>query len=209
MRRLLRPQILNGPMEFLMAVARYCTATKTLCQLLGIRTWTGWEQLPIRHLDWDHLKPFNRCCQMLGWFYRGKKTALELRAQQQSANNKLSVSTEETRVESSETSHPDMESCSLRWMQMLSGQQKIVRIQIGVQKKAVNRSRRDKIFVVRSLLNYHQTKHLRLLRQEPSLKQLQNTTVYTMFEAKMALCEKDHWWNTAESPWTLSHHGSV
>ena len=65
MRRLLRPQLLNGPMEFLMAVARYC-ATKTLRQLLGIRTRIGWEQLPIRLLGWNQLKPFNRCCHQFG-----------------------------------------------------------------------------------------------------------------------------------------------
>ena len=44
----------------------YCTATKTLCQLLGIRTWTDWEQLPIWLPDWNHLKTFKRWCHQFG-----------------------------------------------------------------------------------------------------------------------------------------------
>ena len=75
-----------------MAVASYSTAPKTLCQLLGIQ-----EQLPIWVLDWNHLEMLSSICNpfqiaILGWFYLGKKTALELMAKQQSASNKLSVS---------------------------------------------------------------------------------------------------------------------
>ena len=55
--------------------------------------------------SWNHSKDFVINLEPVfklqrGWFYLTKKTALELRAKQQSASSKLLVSTQETRIES-------------------------------------------------------------------------------------------------------------